>query len=298
MFWNLKREPKIVEVTNLNDLYIKTASQVQEALTGVRRELRRKVNKKRCFVIDFNGDIMATQSKALNFEITSVICSAQEGDEVLIRLQSPGGAAHAYGYAASQLERLKKAGIRVTVAVDMVAASGGYMMACVADEIIAAPFAIIGSVGVVSEFPNFFSFMRNLGIDYKQYTAGKYKRTVSPLGEITDEGEEKFKEDLVEMYDLFRDHVSSHRENLDMDVIATGEHWQGIKALELGLVDKIETAEEYILDRLTSFEFAKITYVGDRKTLAEKIGASLVANVFGQFFSRINSFLTNYKYMM
>jgi serine protease SohB len=283
MFWNLKREPKIVEVTNLNDLYIKTASQVQEALTGVRRELRRKVNKKRCFVIDFNGDIMATQSKALNFEITSVICSAQEGDEVLIRLQSPGGAAHAYGYAASQIERLKKAGI---------------LMACVADEIIAAPFAIIGSVGVVSEFPNFFSFMRNLGIDYKQYTAGKYKRTVSPLGEITDEGEEKFKEDLVEMYDLFRDHVSSHRENLDMDVIATGEHWQGIKALELGLVDKIETAEEYILDRLTSFEFAKITYVGDRKTLAEKIGASLVANVFGQFFSRINSFLTNYKYMM
>jgi serine protease SohB len=296
MFWNIKREVKIVAVTNLNDLYVKTAAQVREALTGIRVETRRKINKRRCFVIDFNGDVMATQSRALTFEITSIICAAEEGDEVLVRLESPGGAAHAYGYAASQLGRLKNAGIPLTVAVDKVAASGGYLMACVADDIIAAPWAVIGSVGVVAEFPNFFSFLQNLGIEYKQYTAGKYKRTVSPLGEITEEGEDKFREGLLDTYDLFREHISSHRGGMDLDEIATGEHWQAVKAIDLGLVDKIETSEEFILERLAEFEFAQISYVGDKKSLAEKLSASLVANIFDQLFARVSKFMISYKF--
>jgi serine protease SohB len=298
MFWDLRREAKIIEVTNLNSMYAKTASQVQEALTGVKKDLKRKINKRRCYVIDFNGDIMATQAAALTHEITSVICSARVGDEILVRLESPGGAAYAYGYAASQLERLKNADIHLTVAVDKIAASGGYMMACVADRIIAAPYSIIGSIGVVSEFPNFFNLLESIGIDYKQYTAGKYKRTVSPLGKITDEGEEKFKSDLAEMYELFRTHVHSHRKNLNMDKIATGEHWNGIRAIELGLIDEVGTAEEFIISRLTEFEFVKITFVGDKKTLADKLVANLVANVFNQIHILFGKFLVNYKYMI
>jgi serine protease SohB len=298
MFDFLRRDRPVIEVTNLNHIYFSTAAQIHNALEGARKIYKRRTCSKRCFVIDFNGDLMATQARALTFEVTSVICAAKKGDEVLVRITSPGGAAHAYGYAASQLERLKNAGLRVTVAVDKVAASGGYMMACVADRIIAAPYAIIGSVGVVSEFPNFFNFLQQLGIDYKQYTAGKYKRTVSPLGKITDEGEEKMKEDLAEMYSLFRSHVSRHRQNLDMDEVATGEHWQGVRALELGLVDAIQTAEEYILENMTEFEFAKITYIGDEKTFIEKVGSRLSIGFISGIYNFIQNVMANYKYMI
>jgi len=275
MFWNFQKRKSLIEVTNLNNMYIDTVSDVTEALGGKPKIYSRRANHKRMFVVDFNGDVMATQSRALTYEITSIICNAKVGDEVLVRLTSPGGAAHAYGYAASQLERIKKAGIPLTVAVDKIAASGGYMMACVADKIISAPYAIIGSVGVVAEFPNMFNFLRNLGIDYKQYTAGKYKRTVSPLGEITEEGEEKFKEDLQEVYQLFKDHVSRHRPSIDVDKIATGEHWHAINAKKYGLVDEIKTSEEYLIDNLKMAEILKVTFVGDRKTLAEKLGGKI-----------------------
>lgn len=277
MFWNLGKPRSVITVTNLNDMYVHTINDVKLALGVTKpKDIFRKRNARKIFVIDFDGDVMASQAKALTHEVTAIICNAAKDDTVLVRLTSPGGAAHAYGYAASQLERFKKEGIRVVVAVDKVAASGGYMMACVADHIIAAPFAIIGSIGVVAEFPNFNSLLQNLGIDYKQYTAGKFKRTVSSMGKITEEGEKKFSEDLSEVYDLFRNHVSAHRSSLNMDQVATGEHWQAITAINYGLVDEIRTSEEYILDNLNDAEVILIQYVGDKKSWIEKLGTNLM----------------------
>lgn len=276
MFWNFGKSRGIVSVTNLNDTYVSTLNDVRIALGYKASELRRKKGARRIFVIDFDGDVMASQAKGLTHEVTAVICNYLEGDSVLIRLTSPGGAAHAYGYAASQLDRLKKAKIPTVVAVDKVAASGGYMMACVADRIIAAPFAIVGSIGVVAEFANFNSFLENCGINYKQYTAGKFKRTVSPMGKITDEGEKKFGEELQEMHDLFKNHVASHRPSLNIDEVATGEHWQGVTALKKGLVDEIKTSEEYLVEHLNAAELIQIQYVGDKKNWMEKLGDNFI----------------------
>lgn len=286
MFGFRKPKKKLVSITNINDLYVSTITDLQSALGNDTVNLSRKNNEKRVFVIDFEGDVMASQSKALAHEVTAIICNAKQGDEVLVRLNSPGGAAHAYGYAAAQLERIKKVGIPLTVSVDKVAASGGYLMACVADKIISSPWAIIGSIGVVAEFPNFFNLLQNLGIEYRQYTAGAFKRTVSSLGPLTAEGEEKFKENLVGVYHFFCKHVSQNRPVLsnNMDQIATGEHWHGSDALGLNLVDELKTSEEYILENIRNFEFIKVAYIGERKGLAERLGAGL-AHAFSEGFA-------------
>lgn len=269
MFWS---RPKLISVINLNDQYIASLNEVKKALGGKSNNFYRKYHPKRIFVIDFDGDVMASQASGLAHEVTAILYNVRQGDEVLVRLTSPGGAAHAYGYAASQLERIKNANIPLTVAIDKVAASGGYMMACIADKIISAPYAIVGSIGVVAAFPNFNTILKNWGIDYKQYTAGKYKRTVSSMGPITQEAEEKFLEDLHEMHGLFKNHVSSHRPNLDIEKIATGEHWQGIIAMKHGLVDEIKTSDEYLVSQVNSAELLKVTYIGNQKSFTEKLG--------------------------
>jgi len=229
----------------------------------------------RLFVIDFNGDVMATQATALSEEITAVLSNADPTtDEVLVRIESPGGAAHAYGYAASQLQRLKDRGIPLTVAVDKVAASGGYMMACIGDKIISAPYAIIGSIGVVSEFMNFNDLLGRLGVNYQQYTAGKYKRTVGPLGPITKEAEEKFEGDLERVHTLFKNHVKRFRQNLYMDEVATGEYWHGIDAKDKGLVDHVLTSEDYIMHAISQREVLHIKYTPPRQ-FGDKLRFSL-----------------------
>ncbi len=291
MIWNLFTK-SVITATSLNSVYLRTLNEIGLALGEKWKTFKKKPDSKKIFVIDFSGDLMASQAKGLTQEVSAILCSAKEGDSVLVRLQSPGGAAHAYGYAASQLKRFKKHGMELTVAVDQIAASGGYMMSCVADKIIAAPFAIIGSIGVVAEFPNFNSFLENLGIDYRSYTAGRFKRTVTPMGKITEEGEQKFKEDLQTMYDLFRDHVKSHRPQLDMDVVATGEHWSAINAIKLGLVDEIKTSEDYIIENLTKAEIIKIQYVGDKKHWSEKFAYGFAS----VFFDKVLAFLTNVNF--
>jgi serine protease SohB len=300
MFWDLfTKEKSVVELDNLNSIYYSTVGQVEYSLTGKRPPSEvRKRHEKCLFVIDFNGDVMATQAKGLTHEITTILLNAQDGDEVLIRLESPGGAAHAYGYAASQIDRLKKKKVTVTVAVDSVAASGGYMMACVANKIIAAPYSIIGSIGVVSEFPNFFKLLTEVGVEYKQYTAGKFKRTVGQMGPITEEGETKFKEDLIAMYDLFKGHVSSHRPALDIERVATGEHWNGVHALELGLVDEILTSEEFIIAKIQDYEILKVSYIGDNKKWYDRVTHSVIASFFQHFSLFIEKKFMNSLYSM
>lgn len=214
---------------------------------------REKADKKRArarsvFVLDFKGDVLATAVESLREEVTMVLAVASEGDRVVVRLESPGGAVHGYGLAASQLARIRARGLPLTVCVDKVAASGGYLMACVANRIVAAPFAVVGSIGVVASVPNLHRVLERWGIDYEDVTAGKYKRTVSVLGPIHEEGRAKLREQIEETHGLFKTFVKDMRPALDIEAVATGEHWYGTRAIELGLVDAVGTSDDTLVE--------------------------------------------------
>ena len=225
----------------------------------------------RVFVLNFNGNISASATSHLREEITAVLTQATANDEVLVKLESPGGMVHSYGLASSQLDRIRKAQIPLTVCVDKVAASGGYMMACVADKILAAPFAIIGSIGVVAQLPNFNRVLKKHDVDYEILTAGKYKRTMSMFGENTTKGRKKFVEDLEDIHQLFKAHVSSRRPQLDIEKIATGETWYGSQALEMAMVDDVQTSDEYLVTRIKEADVYEVAYV-HKKKLYERLG--------------------------
>ena len=210
------------------------------------------------YVLDFKGDISASETTALREEISAIINVAKADDEVLLRLESPGGVVHGYGLAASQLARLKQKGINLTVAVDKVAASGGYMMACVADKIVSAPFAIIGSVGVVAEVPNIHRLLKKHDVDVDVMTAGEFKRTVTFMGENTEKGKQKFQQELEETHQLFKQFVRENRPQLDIEKIATGEHWFGKQALELNLIDEISTSDDLLVKAVENKEIIEM----------------------------------------
>jgi serine protease SohB len=230
--------------------------------------------KKRVFVLDFHGDLRASAVESFREEITTVLAQASNDDEVVVRLESGGGMVPGYGLAASQLDRIKKKKIPLTVCIDKVAASGGYMMACVADQILAAPFAVIGSIGVVAQIPNVHRLLKKHDVDIELMTAGKYKRTLTMLGENTDEGREKFREELEDTHDLFKAFVGEHRPGLDIEAIATGEVWYGAPAVKKGLVDDTKTSDEYLTDQLDNADVYTVSYV-HKKSLPEKFGFAL-----------------------
>lgn len=236
--------------------------------------------KKTVYVLNFDGDIHANQVENLREEVTAILQSATSEDEVVLRLESPGGVVHGYGLAAAQLIRLKEHKIPLTICVDAVAASGGYMMACVADKILAAPFAIVGSIGVVAQVPNFHRVLKKYDVDYKEYTAGDYKRTVSLLGEITPKGEEKFQERLVDTHVLFKAFVHKFRPHVDVNKVATGEYWFGEEAVKLGLVDTLKTSDEYLLSFDKDTPIFELSY-HQKKSLSDKI-----SDIAGQSFSK------------
>ncbi len=227
--------------------------------------------RKRLYVLDFDGDMKASPLPSLRQEITAILSVATQDDEVFVNLQSGGGLVHAYGLAASQLIRIKEKGIPLTISVDKVAASGGYMMACVADKIIAAPFSIIGSIGVIAQFPNFNRLLKKHDIDFEQMTAGEFKRTVTMFGENTDKDREKFREELEDMHVLFKEFIIQHRPIVDINRIATGEHWPARRALELKLVDELKTSDEYLMDQSQEKEIYHVTYT-IKKPIGERIG--------------------------
>jgi len=236
---------------------------------------------KRLFVLDFNGDIKASEVGSLREEISAIIAIAGKQDEVLLRLESPGGMVHSYGLASSQLKRLRDNDINLTIAVDKVAASGGYMMACVANKIVAAPFAIIGSIGVIAQLPNFNKVLRKMDVDFEQHTAGEYKRTLTVFGENTDEDREKFREELEDTHQLFKAFITENRPELDIEAVATGEHWFGTRAIEKGLVDEISTSDDLIIKAVKDSEVFEVSYEIP-KTLSEKIGLNMEA-AFNRF---------------
>lgn len=216
--------------------------------------------RKRIYVLDFHGDLHASGVDYLREEVTAILSMAREQDEVVLRLESPGGLVHAYGFAASQLERLRRRQIPLTVCVDQVAASGGYMMACIADKLLAAPFAVVGSIGVVAQMPNFHRLLKKNEIDYEVLTAGEYKRTLTMFGQNTDKGREKFIEELEETHQLFKEFVSEYRPQLDISKVATGEIWYGRQAVKEHLVDDLVTSDEYLTQASEEADLYEVRY--------------------------------------
>jgi len=244
-------------------------------------------HKPRVFILDFDGDIAASATLRLRHEITALLSLATSNDEVLVRLESPGGLVSNYGLAASQLARIRKANIPLTVCIDKVAASGGYMMACVANKIISAPFAMIGSIGVVAQVPNFHRLLKKNSVDFEVLTAGEYKRTLTVFGENTEKGREKFQQDLDDTHKLFKDFVGANRPQLVMEQIATGEVWLGQAALEKQLVDELATSDEYLAEKAKTADLFALHYV-QKKRLQERLGLA-TANVFERLLLRLTS---------
>ena len=270
---SLGRKPKPkLEVISLNKQYDDIQHHMQKEISGKKpaKKKKDKTTKPSLYVLDFNGDMKATQTDQLREEITAILSVATPTDEVLLRLESPGGVVNGYGLAASQLQRLRDKDIPLTVCIDKIAASGGYLMACVANRIIAAPFAIIGSIGVVAQMPNFHRWLKKNDIDMELLTAGEYKRTLTLFSENTDKGRKKFKEDLEKIHDKFRDYVLANRQQLDIDKVATGEHWLARDAFDLRLVDSLKTSDEYLNDKMADFNVHKIAIHG-KQTLVAKL---------------------------
>lgn len=224
------------------------------------QEKTSRSEERKIYLIDFDGDVKASAAEDLREEITAVLTVATPQDEVIVRIESPGGVVHGYGLAASQLLRVREKQIPLTVCVDKVAASGGYLMSCTANKILCAPFAIVGSIGVVAQVPNFNRVLKKHDVEYKEYTAGEYKRTVSILGEITPKGEEKFKEQLEDTHVLFKSFVHRFRPNMNLAEVATGEYWYGEQAITKGLVDEIRTSDDYLMTLAENNQIIKIKH--------------------------------------
>lgn len=276
-----------IEVEDLNakfDSFSNHIRSVTEDHRLIRKELKKKSKAKRkskkkglekdkkiVYVVDFQGDIKASETDTFRDEITSILAHANaKKDEVVVRLESTGGMVHAYGLAASQLQRIKDKGIKLTVCVDKVAASGGYMMACTADQILAAPFAIIGSIGVIAQVPNFHKILRKHDVDYEEITAGEFKRTISLLGEITEKGRQKFLEQIEDTHKLFKDFVQKNRPQLDISKVATGEYWYGHRAKELHLVDQLIASDDYLFQFKDEARVIRID-ISMKKKLGDKM---------------------------
>lgn len=236
--------------------------------------------KRRVFVVDFDGDIRGTAVEKLRREITAILTDATHDDEVVLRLESGGGMVAAYGLGASQLDRLRLKKVSLTVCVDKVAASGGYMMACVADKLLAAPFAVVGSIGVVAQLPNFHRLLQEHKIDFELLTAGKYKRTLTIFGENTDAGREKFIEDIERIHAQFKQYVDSRRPKLDIESVATGEIWSGQDALDLNLIDAMSTSDEYLMAACEESDVIEVRYK-EHKSLADRFSIGIQSTVDG-----------------
>ncbi|WP_434985611.1 protease SohB [Vreelandella zhaodongensis] len=247
----------------------------QKAAKQGKEELQ---NAQKVWVLDFHGDLKASQTEQFAQEVSAIIEVASAEDEVVVRLESAGGLVHSYGLAAAQLDRLQAAGLNTTVCIDKVAASGGYMMACTANHIKAAPFAVIGSIGVVAQVPNIHRLLKRNDIDVELLTAGKYKRTLTVLGENTEEGREKFIDDLENTHRLFKEYVSQHRPGMDIDELATGEIWYGSEALEKKLTDSVGTSEAYLVERMASAQVYHVK-LEPPKTLSRKVGLAVSAGI-------------------
>lgn len=267
---------------------------IKDTAKAVKLEQQNKSNQPRVFVLDFDGDMRASATDSLRHEITALLGVATTSDEVLVRLQSGGGLVSSYGLAASQLVRIRQAGIPLTICIDKIAASGGYMMACIANKIISSPFAIVGSIGVVAQIPNLHRLLNKYEIDFEVLTSGEHKRTLTVFGKNTEKGREKFQQDLDVTHELFKSFVATYRSQLDIDKVATGEVWLGMKALENQLVDELKTSDEYLTARAKDADLYHLQYL-NRKTFQERVGLT-VSTTVDRFILNWISRLTQQRY--
>lgn len=279
-----------IEISKLNEKYENTSMSMKSLILSkdemkkaekehkekekAAKKVKDSSDKQRIYVLDFDGDIKASAVGALREEITAILMVARKQDEVFVRLQSAGGMVNTYGLAASQLKRIRDNDIHLTISVDKVAASGGYMMACVANNIIAAPFAILGSIGVVAQLPNFNRLLKKHDIDFEMITAGEYKRTLTMFGENTDESRKKFKDDIEDVHILFKDFVKHERPIVDIEKVSTGEYWFGTRAKDLALVDKLKTSDDYLLEKVKEADLYEVKQV-EKKSLGDKFSGFL-----------------------
>ena len=261
-----------LEIENLNEKYKGLSDSLNKAVMEkdewkkkqksekaiAKKNKKKKTRKPKAYILDFIGDIKASAVPSLREEVTAILDIAKRNDQIVLRLDNHGGVVHEHGLAASQLARIRQKKIHLTVVVDKVAASGGYLMASVANKIYAAPFAILGSIGVIAQLPNFNRLLDNYGVDFEQITAGQYKRNVTMFGKNTDEDREKLKDQLEEIHELFKSSVNEYRPQLDLERVATGEHWYGSKALELGLIDEIKTSDELLIEIAKKYEIFSV----------------------------------------
>lgn len=272
-FFAFSRKPRPkMEITSLNEEIADIDSVMHKEILG-KKPPKMKKNKEplpHLYVIDFHGDIKASQVDQLRDEISAILRIATINDEILIRIESPGGSVNGYGLAASQMQRVRDRNIPLTVCIDKVAASGGYLMACVANQILAAPFAIIGSIGVVAQIPNFHRWLKKNNVDVELLTAGEYKRTLTMFGENTEAGRKKFQEDLEKIHTAFRNYVLNNRQQINIHEVSTGEHWLASDAYELKLVDKLITSDDYILNKLDTHKAFKLT-IYPKESLVNKL---------------------------
>lgn len=281
-----KAEPGTLSIQKLNEKLEETVEELQSIILDkkARKALKKTQKiaakkdtepKKNIFVLTFDGDLHASQVKSLREEVSAILQIAKPEDEVVVKLESPGGLVSGYGLAASQLARLKERHITLTVCIDKVAASGGYLMACVANEIIAAPFALIGSIGVVAQIPNFHRLLKKHDIDFEQITAGKYKRTLTMFGENTPEGREKMKRDIEEIHTAFKNMIAFNRPAVDVDAVANGDYWLAADAKKLKLVDCLMTSDDYLLFASKHANIFELQYTV-KKSLLQKLQGSAI----------------------
>lgn len=283
-------EENKLKITSLNDTFInwreqlyaqmldKKAWKAREKALKKAEKAQDEAEKPRLFVLDFDGDVEASAVADLREHISTILQVAEKTDKVLLRLESGGGFVHSYGLAASELVRLRVKELPLVVAVDKIAASGGYMMACVGTEIIAAPFAVIGSVGVIGAVPNFHELLSRNHIQYEQHTAGEHKRSLTVFGKNTDEDRAQFKKELAETHELFKNHIAAMRPQLNVEAIATGETWYGSQALAKGLIDRVQVSDDYLLEHIDSHQIWQISYEAN-ESFIERIKG----HIFGQW---------------
>ena len=281
------REKKKLSFENLKDKLKNRTVELQSRILDKKnlklylKNLKKKGNAEKkdlpkSYVLEFMGDKTASQTENLREEISLILKVAKPEDEVILLLESRGGSVAHYGLAACQLQRLRDRGISLTICVDRVAASGGYLMACVGNKILSAPFAFIGSIGVLFGIPNIHGLLRKNLISYEELTAGKHKRTLTPFGKVTEEKKQKLQEQIDLVHQQFQSFLRRYRPSLDFDQVATGEAWLGDEALKLGLVDAIQCGDDYIVSQLETRDVYKV---------ALKKEESLPEKLFGKFMS-------------
>lgn len=303
-FKTSKKKLNSIDLINLNSKYdnekdllyhrVLEKKQYKNYLKRV-KEIRKKrnetyLNNNKIYLIKFKGDMKASKIDFLRNATTSLLRIMKTKDEVLILIESPGGLVSNYGLAASQIERFRKNNIRVTVLIDLVAASGGYLMACVANKIISAPFAIVGSIGVVAQIPNIHRFLEKLNIDVEQHTSGQYKRTLTLLGKNDEKGRKKFIQDLKNTHDLFKMFVKKYRPEIDIDKVSTGEYWYGLQALDLNLIDEIKTSDEFIFEQIQKHQIYEIK-MNTKSSIKNKIQLYINNIIYDIYYKIINKFI-------